>query len=133
MRLTDTLSGRKEPFAPAGDEVLTTPFTFAGTLNAIIASGATARFADIDLDDFNLDPELIEASVSSSTRAVLPVHLYGLPCRLDEVAMIAGRDRIRIVEDARHVGVLPFEAGCKVFLGPHRVRDRPDEPYEGRR
>jgi len=83
-----------------GDEVLTTPFTFAGTLNAIIASGATARFADIDLDDFNLDPELIEASVSSSTRAVLPVHLYGLPCRIDEVAMIAGRDRIRIVEDA---------------------------------
>jgi hypothetical protein len=40
---------------------------------------------------------------------------------------------IRIVEDARHVGVLPFEAGCKVFLGPHRVRERPDEPHEGRR
>jgi perosamine synthetase len=82
-----------------GDEVVTTPFTFAATINAVLRSGATVRFADI-LPDFTLDPAAVAALVGPSTVALLPVHLYGLPADMDALMKIAGRHGLAVVEDA---------------------------------
>lgn len=82
-----------------GDEAITTPFTFVATLNALLQVGATPRFADIG-PDFNMDPESLESVMSPSTRVVMPVHLYGLPCDLAAIRAIAGRAGAVVVEDA---------------------------------
>jgi dTDP-4-amino-4,6-dideoxygalactose transaminase len=82
-----------------GDEVITTPFSFAATLNAILESGATARFADIR-DDFTLDPDAAGALVNERTRAILPVHLYGLPADLTALSALAGGAGLHLVEDS---------------------------------
>jgi len=83
-----------------GDEVVTSPFTFVATLNAVLTRGAVARLVDIDPATFNLRPDLVEAAVSHRTRVLLPVHLYGLPADMDSIGRIAREHRLRIVEDA---------------------------------
>jgi perosamine synthetase len=82
-----------------GDEVITTPFTFVATLNAILNSGATARFADIG-DDYNVRPELAKELISERTRVLMPVHLYGLPVDVGGFEALADSADLRIVEDA---------------------------------
>ena len=82
-----------------GDEVITTPFSFVATLNAILSSGATVRFADIRAD-FTVDPDAVAALVNENTRALLPVHLYGLPADMPALAAIAERSNLALVEDA---------------------------------
>jgi dTDP-4-amino-4,6-dideoxygalactose transaminase len=85
-----------------GDEVITTPMSFVATANAIVLRGATPVFADVDPVTGNLDPEAVKGALSSRTRAVLPVHLYGQLCDMKALrAVVAGRD-IAIVEDAAH-------------------------------
>ncbi len=104
----------------AGDEVITTPFTFVATLNAILAVGAVARFADIDPSTFTIDPEAAAALVGARTAAILPVHLYGLPADLERLGALARRHGLALVEDAAQahgarVGGRPvgsFGAGC---------------------
>lgn len=81
-----------------GDEVITSPFTFVATLNAILEAGATARFADIG-DDFNIDASLIEQKINERTRAIMPVHLYGYMADMDRIMAAAGDD-IAVVEDS---------------------------------
>ena len=83
-----------------GDEVITSPFTFVATLNAILESGATARFADIGADDFCLDPATLPAVLSDRTRVLMPVHLYGQSADLGKIAPMAAEHGLRIVEDA---------------------------------
>ena len=83
-----------------GDEVVTSPFTFVATLNAILQAGATARFADITVDDFNVSPELIEERINERTRVLMPVHLYGQTAAMSEISTIANEHGLRIVEDA---------------------------------
>ena len=82
-----------------GDEVITTAFSFNATLNAILETGATARFADIG-DDFTVDPDAMAALVNSRTAALLPVHLYGLPADMGTITALAARHGLAIVEDA---------------------------------
>ena len=82
-----------------GDEVITTAFSFNATLNSILETGATARFADIR-DDFTIDPEAMAALVNSRTAALLPVHLYGLPADMIAITTLAARHGLAIVEDA---------------------------------
>lgn len=82
-----------------GDEVITSPFTFVATLNAILEAGATARFVDIG-SDFCVRPELIEAQITDRTRAVMPVHLYGLAADMDPIMAIAGQHDLAVIEDA---------------------------------
>jgi perosamine synthetase len=82
-----------------GDEVITTAFSFNATLNAILETGATARFADVR-DDFTADPAAIAALVNSRTAALLPVHLYGLPADMSAITALAARHALAIVEDA---------------------------------
>ena len=82
-----------------GDEVITSPFTFVATLNAILQTGATARFADIG-DDFNVDPDNVRSLVTPRSRAVVPVHLYGQSADMERIGAIAHDARLAIVEDA---------------------------------
>jgi len=82
-----------------GDEVITSPFTFAATINAIIESGAVARFADIGAD-YNVLPDSVEALVGPRTKAVMPVHLYGYPADMVAIETIAQRHGLAIIEDA---------------------------------
>jgi perosamine synthetase len=82
-----------------GDEVITTPFTFAATVNAIVHSGARVRFADVT-DDYTIDPAGIEALINKNTKAIMPVHLYGLPADMVAIDAIAKKHNLVIIEDA---------------------------------
>jgi UDP-2-acetamido-2-deoxy-ribo-hexuluronate aminotransferase len=83
-----------------GDEVITTPFTFIATAEAIVLLGATPVFADIDPVTCNIAPALIEEKITSRTRAIIPVSLFGQPADMDEINAIALRHGLTVIEDA---------------------------------
>ncbi|HPZ50877.1 MAG TPA: DegT/DnrJ/EryC1/StrS family aminotransferase [Propionibacteriaceae bacterium] len=82
-----------------GDEVLTSPFTFIATLNAILEAGATATFADISEDDFNVTAETMAARITDRTKVLMPVHLYGQGADMTGIAKLAADKGLHIVED----------------------------------
>ena len=84
----------------AGDEVIVPSFTFAATGNSVALTGATPVFADIETETFTLDPASVEASITSRTKGIMPVHLYGHPARMRELQAIAERHGIALYEDA---------------------------------
>ncbi len=83
------------------DEVITTPLTFAATVNAILAVGATPVFADVD-ESGCIDPVKIERAISPLTKAIIPVHLHGSPANMGEIMTIALQRGIKVIEDAAH-------------------------------
>ena len=83
-----------------GDEVITTPFTFIASVNSIIFSGAKPVFVDVDPNTFNIDPEKIESAVTKKTKAIMPVHLYGLMADMPAIKKIAKNHNLLIIEDA---------------------------------
>ncbi|MBI1178208.1 aminotransferase class I/II-fold pyridoxal phosphate-dependent enzyme [bacterium] len=83
-------------------DVITTPFTFAATTHALVWNGNRPVFADIEPDFYTLDPAAVEAAITPQTEAILAVHVFGFPCRLDELAAIAGRYKLRLIYDAAH-------------------------------
>ncbi len=85
-----------------GDEVITTPLTFAATANAIVHAGATPVFADVDPATGNLDPLAVEKAIGPRTRALLPVHMYGRPCDLTVLSELARQHQLALIEDAAH-------------------------------
>ena len=106
-----------------GDEVITTPFSFIATATSIIACGAKPVFVDIDPFDLNLDPDRIEEAITDDTKAIMPVHLYGHPARLDDLVDLCDDFGLALIEDAaqahgaEHGGqrVGSFGAGCFSF------------------
>nr|NLI49052.1 DegT/DnrJ/EryC1/StrS aminotransferase family protein [Propionibacterium sp.] len=84
----------------AGDEVIVPSFTFAATANSVALTGATPVFADIALDDFTLDPAAVEASITERTRAIMPVHLYGHPAKMEALRAICDAHGLMLFEDA---------------------------------
>ncbi|MDV6012366.1 DegT/DnrJ/EryC1/StrS family aminotransferase [Haloechinothrix sp. LS1_15] len=103
-----------------GDEVITSPFTFIATLNAILSTGATARFADLDAEHLTVDPDGVAAAITPRTAALLPVHLYGQPADMDALTALAADHGLHLVEDAaqafgatyRGAPVGSFGLGC---------------------
>lgn len=86
----------------SGDEVITTPLTFVASANVIAHCGAKPVFADINKDTWNIDPKEIEKKITKKTKAILPVHLHGRPCEMDEIMRIARKYKLFVVEDAAH-------------------------------
>jgi dTDP-4-amino-4,6-dideoxygalactose transaminase len=86
----------------AGDEVIVPPYTFLATASAVVEANATPIFADLELETFNIDPKAIEAAITPRTKAIIPVHLGGLPCDMDALMDIAARHKLVVLEDACH-------------------------------
>lgn len=87
-------------------EIITTPFTFIATASSIVWEGCTPVFVDIDPETFNIDPAKIEEKISEKTVAILPVHVFGNPCNIEEIDLIAKKHNLKVIYDAAHaVGV----------------------------
>lgn len=95
----------------AGDEVITSPFTFIATYNTILMHKALPVFADTDPETLTMDPASIESRITERTRAIVPVHIYGLPCDMDPINAIAKKHNLAVVEDA-----------CQAWLGEYKGR-----------
>jgi perosamine synthetase len=83
-----------------GDEVITTPFSFVASANCLLYQRAVPRFVDIEEESLGIDPDLIEAAASRRTRAILPVHVFGRPCRIEAIEAVARRRGWKLIEDA---------------------------------
>ncbi len=83
-----------------GDEVITTPFTFFATVEAILYVGAKPVFVDIDEKTYNIDPEKIEEKITPHTKAIIPVHIFGCPADMEKIKAIANKYGLRVIEDA---------------------------------
>jgi len=109
----------------SGDEVITTPFTFIATAESIAKCGAMPVFVDIDPKTYNINPAQIEPKITSKTKAILPVHLYGQPAAMDDILGIARKHSLKVIEDCaqalgaeykgKKVGSLG-DAGCLSFF-----------------
>jgi dTDP-4-amino-4,6-dideoxygalactose transaminase len=99
-----------------GDEVITTPLTFCATVNVILQTGATPVLADVGADG-NIDPRAVAERVTERTRAILPVHLAGLPCDMDPLWELASRRELCVVEDCAHA-VGAHYRGRPIGAGP---------------
>ncbi len=109
-----------------GDEVIVPDFTFYASASSVKMAGAEPVLVDISLDTFNIDPELIEKAITSRTKAIMPVHLYGLAAEMDIICKIAERHHLFIIEDAaeaigsrldgKHAGAFG-DIGCLSFYG----------------
>ena len=86
----------------AGDEVIVPPFTFIATASSVLECGAVPVFADLELNTFNICPKSIEACITDRTKAIIPVHLGGLPCNMDAIMEIAKRHDLAVIEDSAH-------------------------------
>ncbi|OGS12518.1 MAG: hypothetical protein A2285_09900 [Elusimicrobia bacterium RIFOXYA12_FULL_57_11] len=102
-----------------GDEVITSPFTFIATTETISQCGAIPVFADIDPVTFNLDPKSVEGKITKKTKAIIPVHLYGMPCDMDAFTALAKNHGLRIIEDTAQAftGKYKLGSGDWKYLG----------------
>ncbi len=83
-----------------GDEVITTPFTFFATVGSIMRTGAKPVLADVNSKSFNIDIDAVQKCITSKTKAIMPVHLYGNPCAMDELVALCASHGLRLIEDA---------------------------------
>jgi dTDP-4-amino-4,6-dideoxygalactose transaminase len=95
----------------AGDEVIVSPFTFIATYNAILVNKALPVFADTDPATLTMDPASIESRITDRTRAILPVHIYGMPCDMDPINTVARTHQLAVIEDA-----------CQAWLAEYKGR-----------
>lgn len=113
-----------------GDEVITTPMTFIASANSVLYTGATPVFVDVEPETGNINADLIEHAVTSKTKAILPVHLYGQMCDMKKIREIADKRGLAVIEDAAHAieaardGVRPGElsdAACFSFYATKNI------------
>jgi len=96
-----------------GDEVITSSFSFVSSANCLLYVGARPVFVDIEPDTLNLDPALIETAITPRTKAILPVHIFGRPCKMDAITEIASRHGLSVIEDACEALGAQYR-GCQV-------------------
>ncbi|MBI3158059.1 MAG: DegT/DnrJ/EryC1/StrS aminotransferase family protein [Chloroflexi bacterium] len=94
-----------------GDEVITSSFTFIASANSVLFTGAKPVFVDIQPDTFNIDPALIEAAITTRAKAIMPVHLFGLPADMDAIRAIAEKHNLIVIEDACQSHGATFNGG----------------------
>ena len=95
----------------AGDEVIVSPYTFIATYNVVLISKALPVFADTDPATLTMDPTSIESRITERTRAIVPVHIYGIPCDMDPINAIAKKHKLAVIEDA-----------CQAWLADYKGR-----------
>ncbi len=100
-----------------GDEIITSPFTFIASSNAPLFVGAVPIFVDIDTQTFNLDANQIEAAITPRTKAILPIHLYGLCADMDAIMAIAEKHNLAVIEDACQAHAAKFDGKCAGSFG----------------
>jgi dTDP-4-amino-4,6-dideoxygalactose transaminase len=103
------------------DEVITSTLTFSSTANVILHCGATPVLADVCSDDMNIDPDEIKRRITTRTKAVMPVHYAGQPCRMDEILDIAQRHGLKVIEDAAHASGAAYKGRPVGSLGDATV------------
>ncbi len=101
----------------AGDEVITSPFTFIATYNSVLIHKALPVFADTDPETLTMDPASIESRITERTRAILPVHIYGLPCDMEPINAIAKKHNLAVVEDACQAWLAEYKGAKCGSLG----------------
>ena len=101
------------------DEVITSPITFASTVNVIVHRGATPVLVDVEADTANMDARLLESAITSRTKAVIPVHLAGQTCDMDAINAIARRHNLAVIEDAAHAIGAEYPGGGRVGGSPN--------------
>ena len=100
---------------PKGGEVITTPFTFASTTHAIVRNGLVPVFCDIKADDYTIDTSKIESLITDQTVAIVPVHVYGNLCDVEEIERIANKYGLKVIYDAAHAFAVKYKgisSGC---------------------
>jgi dTDP-4-amino-4,6-dideoxygalactose transaminase len=100
-----------------GDEVITTPFTFVASAGSIARVGAKPVFVDIDSETLNISPRTIKRAITSRTKAIMPVHLFGLSADMNEINAIAAEHRIAVIEDAAQAIGARYEGRAVGSLG----------------
>lgn len=102
---------------PAGGEVITTPFTFASTTQAIVRAGLTPVFCDVDPVTWTLDPEKLELLITDKTVAVLPVHVYGNFCDVEGIKQVTDRHKLKVIYDAAHAFGATYNGSSAAVFG----------------
>lgn len=102
---------------PKGGEVITTPFTFASTTHAIVRNGLVPVFCDIKEDDYTIDPAKIEKLITDNTVAILPVHVYGNLCDVEEIERIAKKYGLKVIYDAAHAFAVRYKGVSSACFG----------------
>ena len=101
----------------AGDEVIVPPYTFLATASAVVEANATPVFVDIELSTSNIDPQAIRAAITPRTKAIIPVHLGGLPANMDAIMQIAREHDLIVIEDACHAHGASYKGGRVGAIG----------------
>lgn len=102
---------------PAGTEVITTPFTFASTTHAIVRNGLIPVFCDINEDDYTLDVTKLESLITDQTVAIVPVHVYGNMCNVEEIQKIADKYGLKVIYDAAHAFAVKYKGISSACFG----------------
>lgn len=102
---------------PKGSEVITTPFTFASTTHAIVRNGLTPVFCDINADDYTMDVTKLEALITEKTVAIIPVHVYGNICNVEEINRIAKKHNLKVIYDAAHAFGVTYKGKSAACFG----------------
>lgn len=113
-----------------GDEVITTPFSFFATAEAISNIGAVPVFVDVDPVNFNIDPAQIKSAITAKTRAILPVHLFGCPAPMTEIMTIAQSHNLKVIEDCAQSFGAKYLGGCNCQCNPN-LREQLTGKYTG--
>src|SRR5690606_12514592 len=101
----------------AGDEVITSPYTDFGTISAILTSRALPVMVDLDPDSYQLDPDEVEKHINKNTKAIMPVHIMGLPANMEAIMAIARKHKLKVIEDSCQAPLARYQGKAIGLIG----------------